>query len=94
VDEDTPEDSRAPSMGAKSLCIPFEQPTGEHALKPGVTKCAQCGENAKVRSVLYHSFHGTVDMGGIALHFIRSFLLSFFISLQFTFDRLDEFDDT
>lgn len=35
-------------MGAKSLCIPFEQPTGEHALVPGKTKCTQCGLDAKV----------------------------------------------
>lgn len=48
VDVDAPEDSRAPSMGAKSLCIPFEQPQGEHKLVPGVTKCVQCGENSKV----------------------------------------------
>lgn len=26
--DDAPEDAKAPSMGAKSLCIPFEQPTG------------------------------------------------------------------
>ncbi|KAJ6113541.1 hypothetical protein N7523_006858 [Penicillium sp. IBT 18751x] len=30
------EDAKAPSMGAKSLCIPFEQPEG---LEKGVTKC-------------------------------------------------------
>jgi prolyl-tRNA synthetase len=30
------EDAKAPSMGAKSLCIPFEQPGG---LEEGVTKC-------------------------------------------------------
>jgi len=36
-DVDTPEDAKAPSMGAKSLCIPFEQPEG---IEPGVTKCA------------------------------------------------------
>ncbi|KAJ5159712.1 proline--tRNA ligase [Penicillium canariense] len=30
------QDARAPSMGAKSLCIPFEQPEG---IEPGVTKC-------------------------------------------------------
>lgn len=35
-------------MGAKSLCIPFEQPKGEHALVPGKTKCTQCGLDAKV----------------------------------------------
>ena len=26
--DDTPEDAKAPSMGAKSLCIPFDQPDG------------------------------------------------------------------
>jgi prolyl-tRNA synthetase len=31
-----PQDAKAPSMGAKSLCIPFEQPEG---IEPGVTKC-------------------------------------------------------
>jgi prolyl-tRNA synthetase len=31
-----PQDERAPSMGAKSLCIPFEQPAG---IEKGVTKC-------------------------------------------------------
>ncbi|OJJ37521.1 hypothetical protein ASPWEDRAFT_108425 [Aspergillus wentii DTO 134E9] len=38
VEEDTGEaqDAKAPSMGAKSLCIPFDQPEG---LTPGVTKC-------------------------------------------------------
>ncbi|CRG83739.1 prolyl-tRNA synthetase [Talaromyces islandicus] len=35
-DSDVPEDARAPSMGAKSLCIPFEQPEG---IEAGVTKC-------------------------------------------------------
>lgn len=35
-------------MGAKSLCIPFEQPTGDEAIKPGETKCPQCGQDAKV----------------------------------------------
>ncbi|GAB1319411.1 hypothetical protein MFIFM68171_09621 [Madurella fahalii] len=33
---DTPEGQRAPSMGMKSLCIPFEQPEG---LVKGETKC-------------------------------------------------------
>lgn len=36
-DSDEPQDAKAPSMGAKSLCIPFDQPAG---LEPGVTKCA------------------------------------------------------
>ncbi|KAL1957380.1 hypothetical protein VTO42DRAFT_6060 [Malbranchea cinnamomea] len=31
-----PQDARAPSMGAKSLCIPFDQPAG---IEKGVTKC-------------------------------------------------------
>ena len=45
VDDGTPEDEKAPSMGAKSLCIPFEQP-GE--LKEG-TKCLnpECENNAE-----------------------------------------------
>lgn len=30
------QDAKAPSMGAKTLCIPFEQPGG---IEPGVTKC-------------------------------------------------------
>lgn len=41
-----PQDERAPSAGAKSLCIPFDQsrwPTIEH----GKTKCAACGKDAK-----------------------------------------------
>ncbi|EER45770.1 prolyl-tRNA synthetase [Histoplasma capsulatum var. duboisii H88] len=38
AEEETGEaqDARAPSMGAKSLCIPFEQPEG---IEKGVTKC-------------------------------------------------------
>lgn len=43
--DDLAEDARAPSMGAKSLCIPFEQPEG------GVegTKCLNpnCGKEAR-----------------------------------------------
>ncbi|KAJ5610973.1 ribose-phosphate pyrophosphokinase 1 [Penicillium lagena] len=40
------EDAKAPSMGAKSLCIPFEQPEG---IEPGVTKCLnpKCGRLAE-----------------------------------------------
>jgi prolyl-tRNA synthetase len=33
---DTPQDEKAPSMGAKSLCIPFEQPEG---IVEGETEC-------------------------------------------------------
>lgn len=40
------EDERAPSMGAKSLCKPFAQPTDE-PIVPGVTKCVGCGQDAK-----------------------------------------------
>ncbi|KAG4304047.1 hypothetical protein PORY_002570 [Pneumocystis oryctolagi] len=36
------------AMGAKSLCIPLEQPTGEHFLEKGVTCCTACGEPAIV----------------------------------------------
>ena len=36
IGDDTPEDAKAPSMGAKSLCIPFEQPEG---IIKGETKC-------------------------------------------------------
>ena len=40
--EDEAQDDRAPSMGAKSLCIPFEQP------QEGVDglKCIQCSATA------------------------------------------------
>lgn len=43
-------------MGAKSLCIPFEQPSGENALKPGVTKCVRCGENAECFTLFGRSY--------------------------------------
>ena len=45
---DVPEDSRAPSMGAKSLCIPFDQGQ-EKDLIPGQTKCInpKCGNMAQ-----------------------------------------------
>ena len=45
VEDGTPEDEKAPSMGAKSLCIPFDQPS---ELEAG-TKCLnpECGENAE-----------------------------------------------
>ncbi|CAG8433296.1 13044_t:CDS:10 [Ambispora gerdemannii] len=44
--EQEPQDEKAPSMGAKSLCIPFDQPK-EPALVPGETKCVNCGQDAK-----------------------------------------------
>ncbi|KAJ1959395.1 hypothetical protein H4R35_007649 [Dimargaris xerosporica] len=43
---DEPEDDKAPSMGAKSLCIPFTQPI-EPPLVPGKTLCVGCGRPAK-----------------------------------------------
>lgn len=44
--DDTPQDEKAPSMGAKSLCIPFEQPT--EGIKED-TKCTnpQCKRKAE-----------------------------------------------
>jgi prolyl-tRNA synthetase len=55
ADADSPgerADERAPSMGAKSLCIPFEQPS------EGVTdlKCIQCGKDAKVWGLFGRSY--------------------------------------
>ncbi|MCJ1369063.1 ribose-phosphate pyrophosphokinase 1 [Loxospora ochrophaea] len=46
VGDETPEDAKAPSMGAKSLCIPFEQPEG---IVKGETKCTNpnCGNLAE-----------------------------------------------
>ncbi|KDN36289.1 putative proline-tRNA ligase [Tilletiaria anomala UBC 951] len=44
ADTDEPEDERAPSMGAKSLCIPLDQ-----SPYPDIAglKCPQCGSDAK-----------------------------------------------
>ncbi|KAL7273694.1 ribose-phosphate pyrophosphokinase 1 [Rhizina undulata] len=56
ADDDAPEDSRAPSMGAKSLCIPFDQPKGKNAIVPGVTKCPQCGDDAKHYTLFGRSY--------------------------------------
>lgn len=46
------QDDRAPSMGAKSLCIPFEQP------KEGVEglECIQCNMKAKVWGLFGRSY--------------------------------------
>ncbi|KAI0226370.1 hypothetical protein L0F63_002743 [Massospora cicadina] len=43
---DEPVDEKAPSMGAKALCIPFDQPT-EHPIVLGATKCTACERKAK-----------------------------------------------
>lgn len=46
------QDDKAPSMGAKSLCIPFEQPKeGVHGLK-----CIQCNMDAKVWGLFGRSY--------------------------------------
>ncbi|KAG2145203.1 hypothetical protein DEU56DRAFT_789386 [Suillus clintonianus] len=41
-----PQDERAPSAGAKSLAIPFEQERWS-PIKQGETKCVACGQDAK-----------------------------------------------
>ncbi|EIW77214.1 prolyl-tRNA synthetase [Coniophora puteana RWD-64-598 SS2] len=41
-----PTDERAPSAGAKSLCIPFDQARWT-PIVPGQTKCPACGQDAK-----------------------------------------------
>ena len=41
-----PQDERAPSAGAKSLCIPFDQSRWA-PIEPGKTKCPACGKDAK-----------------------------------------------
>jgi len=49
------EDERAPSMGAKSLCIPFEQPDNP-PIVPGETKCVSCGVLAKRYALFGRSY--------------------------------------
>ena len=44
VNGDGPVDEKAPSMGAKTLCIPFDQP--KDGVKPG-QKCFACQKDAK-----------------------------------------------
>lgn len=41
-----PQDERAPSAGAKSLAIPFDQSRWT-PIEPGKTKCPACGRDAK-----------------------------------------------
>jgi prolyl-tRNA synthetase len=50
-----PQDERAPSMGAKSLCIPFEQPEG---IEKGVTECAnpECKNKAEAWCLFGRSY--------------------------------------
>ncbi|KAJ2554897.1 hypothetical protein EV175_002435 [Coemansia sp. RSA 1933] len=55
VQGDEPEDEKAPSMGAKSLCLPFKQPQ-ENPIVPGTTKCVQCGQDAKRYALFGRSY--------------------------------------
>jgi len=52
---DVPQDEKAPSMGAKSLCIPFEQPGG---IEKGVTKCLnpKCSRGAEAWCLFGRSY--------------------------------------
>ena len=54
-DDDTPQDERAPSMGAKSLCIPFDQPEG---VIKGETPCCnpQCQNKAEAWCLFGRSY--------------------------------------
>lgn len=50
-----PQDERAPSMGAKSLCIPFDQPEG---IEKGVTPCGNphCSKKAEAWCLFGRSY--------------------------------------
>ncbi|KAJ2764658.1 hypothetical protein IWQ57_005083, partial [Coemansia nantahalensis] len=52
---DEPEDEKEPSMGAKSLCLPMQQPA-EPPIVPGQTKCVQCGHDAKRYALFGRSY--------------------------------------
>lgn len=54
VNGDEPVDERAPSMGAKSLCIPLEQPESEEETKK--RKCVSCGEQAQAWTLFGRSY--------------------------------------
>ena len=49
--DDSQQDDKAPSMGAKSLCIPFDQPP-----MPSGKYCIQCGKLAKVYGLFGRSY--------------------------------------
>lgn len=70
-DENVAQDARAPAMGAKSLCIPFDQPAG---LEKGKTKCTnpKCDQLAKRLDLpkLYPIFTNSLQ-----LCHVRTFLL-------------------
>ncbi|KAI8052995.1 hypothetical protein BDF22DRAFT_686520 [Syncephalis plumigaleata] len=55
VAQDAEQDERAPSMGAKSLCIPLEQPK-DNAIVEGVTKCVACDHFAKRHTLFGRSY--------------------------------------
>ncbi|KAJ2724277.1 hypothetical protein GGI07_002050 [Coemansia sp. Benny D115] len=55
VQGDEPEDDKAPSMGAKSLCLPYKQPENP-PIVPGETKCIQCGHDAKQYALFGRSY--------------------------------------
>ncbi|KAJ3068545.1 hypothetical protein HDU98_008299 [Podochytrium sp. JEL0797] len=48
-------DDKAPSMGAKTLCIPFDQPT-DKPIVAGVTKCFACDNKAKSHTLWGRSY--------------------------------------
>ncbi|KAJ2613870.1 hypothetical protein H4S08_001992 [Coemansia sp. RSA 1365] len=52
---DEAEDEKEPSMGAKSLCLPHNQPQ-DPPIIPGQTKCVQCGHNAKRYALFGRSY--------------------------------------
>lgn len=54
ADNDEPVDERAPSMGAKSLCIPLEQPESEEETRK--RKCVQCGNPAQAWCMFGRSY--------------------------------------
>ncbi|KAJ3276423.1 ribose-phosphate pyrophosphokinase 1 [Terramyces sp. JEL0728] len=67
TDDGAEQDEKAPSMGAKTLCIPFEQP------KDGVnenTKCFACGQKAV--SYTLWGRRMTPAKGGLTLKFLDS----------------------
>ena len=70
TDDATPEDAKAPSMGAKSLCIPDEQPEG---IVKGETKCVNphCENKAEAWCMF----------GRESQHFISSVVFRLTISL-------------
>lgn len=84
------QDAKAPSMGAKSLCIPFDQPEG---LKHGETKCTnpQCNKLAEkwcmfgrksTLCLLLRNLH--------RLTIFYRFLLNFYVSFALSYPSVDK----